>query len=257
MNHARPKFWFGLQLALCLAIFAGAQCAARGAEAAASFETANKLYEEGKFQDAAAAYQKLALSGETSAALFFNLGNAFFKSGQVGRAIDAYRRAEQINPRDPDIRANLRFARKQSSGPSVDATIVQQWLGRVSLNEWTLMAGAAFWLLFLLLAAMQWRPALRPSLRLLTLLTALAVVVLGVCVGMVYYETRVVRTAVVVTHDAIVRRGPFGESQEAFAAHDGAELRVLDQKDDWVQVSAGPGRFGWVRRDQLLLSSPG
>jgi tetratricopeptide (TPR) repeat protein len=256
MRYARHKFWFGVGLALALALLAGSAARLGAAESAgAAFEAANKLYEEGKFQDAAAAYQKLALSGNTSAPLFFNLGNAFFKSGQIGRAIDAYHRAEQIDPRDPDLRANLRFARGQSSGPSVETSVVQQWLGRLSLNEWTLAAAAVFWVLLLLLTVMQWRPALRPALRLPAVLAGLGLLALGICAGMTFYETRVVRTAVVVAHDAIVRRGPFGESQEAFTAHDGAELRVLDQKDDWVQVSVGPGRFGWVRRDQVLLSS--
>ena len=76
------------------------------------FDTANKLYEEGKFAEAAAAYESLVQSRQVSAALYFNLGNAWFKSGQIGRAIAAYRQAEQMTPRDPDLRANLQFARE-------------------------------------------------------------------------------------------------------------------------------------------------
>ena len=58
-----------------------------GSEPAAEFDAANKLYAETKFADAAAAYEKLAQSGVVSPALLFNLGNAYYKSGQVGRCL--------------------------------------------------------------------------------------------------------------------------------------------------------------------------
>jgi len=231
--------------------------AARADNFAAAFESANRLYEEGKFGDAAAAYEKLALSGQTSEAVYFNLGNAFFKSGQIGRAIAAYRRAEQIAPRDPDVRANLQFARKQSSGPSLSPSRWQRWLGRLNLNEWTLLTAAAGWLWLLLLTARQCWPALRPSVRGYVFAFAVATAFLGACLGCALYENRVARMAIVIVPEASVRLGPVAESQDSFTAHDGAELRVLDQKDEWLEVTAGPGRFGWVRRDQVLLASPG
>ena len=148
-----------------------------------AFESANKLYEEGKFAEAAAAYQKLAQSGQVSAALYFNLGNAFFKSSQNGRAIAAYRQAEQLNPRDPDLRANLQFARNQTQGPTLSPSRWQRWLGRLTLNEWTLLAAGAIWLLLLLLAFLQWRPALKPALRTYVLCLAALAVLLSVCVA--------------------------------------------------------------------------
>jgi tetratricopeptide (TPR) repeat protein len=224
------------------------------AVSAAAFESANKLYEEGKFTDAASAYEKLARSGETSAALYFNLGNAFFKSGQIGRAVAAYRTAEQITPRDPDLRANLQFARNQAQGPTLSPGRWQRWLGRLTLNEWTLLAAVAVWLWLLLLAVRQWRPALKPALRTYVLSLAILAGLLCACVAATLRETRFTRTAIVITADAVVRYGPLAESPTAFTVHDGAELRVLDQKDEWLQVSAGPRRVGWLRRDQTLVS---
>src|SRR6266700_7137667 len=123
-----------------------------------AFEAANKLYKQGKHSEAAANYQKLIQAGRVSAALYFNLGNSFFKSGQIGRAIAAYRQAERITPRDPDLRANLRFARNQIQGPTLAVNSWQRWLRKLTLNEWTLLAAASLWLWFLLLAFLQWRP---------------------------------------------------------------------------------------------------
>src|SRR5262249_51400407 len=100
-----------------------------------AFDAANRLYEQGKFTDAAAAYQKLLQTGKTSPAVYFNLGNAYFKSGQMGRAVAAYRQAELITPRDPDVRANLQFARNQIQGPTISMPGWQRWLNKLSLNE--------------------------------------------------------------------------------------------------------------------------
>ena len=240
-------------LALILLLGAWLPLPARAEAASGGFESANKLYEEGKYADAAAAYQKLTESGMVSAPLYFNLGNAWFKSGQIGRAIAAYRQAQQITPRDPDLRANLQFARNQISGPTLSPSRWQRWLGRLTLNEWTLLASGAVWLWLLLLAILQWRPALRPSLRGYVLALAAIAALFCACAAASLRQTRFLRTAIVVTGEATVRYGPLAESPAAFTVHDGAELRVLDQKDEWLEVSAGPRRTGWLRRDQILL----
>src|SRR5260221_5363147 len=127
-------------------------------ELATAFDAANNLYEQGKFTDAVAAYERLIETGTVSTALYYNLGNAQFKSGQIGRAIAAYRRAEELSPRDPDVRANLQFARDQAQGPSFSPNAWQRWLSKLTLNQWTLLATGSLWLWFILLAALQWRP---------------------------------------------------------------------------------------------------
>jgi tetratricopeptide (TPR) repeat protein len=228
----------------------------RASLASAEFESANKLYEEGKFAEAAAAYEKLVRSGEASTAVYFNLGNAFFRSGRMGRAIAAYRQAERLAPRDPDIRANLQFARNQVQAPTLRAGRGQRWLGKLSVNEWTLLTAAFTWTSLLLLAAMQLRPAAKPALRGVVMVTGPAAILLGICLAVSYQLNSLARTAIVIAPDAVVRHGPLPESQSAFTAQDGAELRVLDQKDDWLRVTAGPQHTGWVRRDQVFVLPP-
>src|SRR5258707_14398039 len=68
-----------------------------------AFQSANKLYEESKFAEAAVAYEKLVQSGQTSPALYFHLVKPLFKSGQIGRAIVACRQATHFAPHDPAL----------------------------------------------------------------------------------------------------------------------------------------------------------
>lgn len=220
---------------------------------AADFDAANKLYEEGKYSDAVAAYEKLERRRLASPAFCFNLGNAFFKSGQIGRAIVAYRQAESLTPRDPDIRANLAFARGQVLGPTIVQSRWQRTLATLTINEWSGLAAAAFWLGFLLLAAGQWRPGWQRRLRVCAGAVGGAVIVLFACLALALYEKRSTRTAVVIVRNVMARQGPLDEAQNAFVVHDGAELKVLDQKDDWLQVSVGQRRIGWVKRDAVIV----
>src|SRR5688572_270653 len=101
------------------------------------FDAANALYEQGKFSEAAAGYEKILKDGAASPPIYFNLGNAHFKVGAVGRALVAYRQAEKVAPRDAEVRANLRFTRNQVQGPTLRPTWLQNTLGRLTLNEWT------------------------------------------------------------------------------------------------------------------------
>ena len=222
-------------------------------EVESAFDTANKLYAENKFTDAAAAYEKLTTTGTISPALYFNLGNAQFKAGQIGRAIAAYRQAETIAPRDPDLRANLQFARNRVQGPTIKSSAWQSWLGTLSVNEWTWLCVAGLWITFGLLIARQFKPALVPALRNWTWMSAGCAVVLCVCLALVYSQTSGQQIAIVTASDATVRNSPLDQSPSTFTAQDGAELRVLDSKDDWLQVTDDTRRIGWVKRESTSL----
>jgi tetratricopeptide (TPR) repeat protein len=242
-------------LMICLATLVGMSSLRllAASDVAGAFDAANKLYEQGKFADAASAYQKLIQSGSVSPAFYFNLGNALFKSSQIGRAIAAYRQAAQLTPRDPDVRANLQFARNQVQGPTLRASRWERWLGALSLNEWAWLASGAIWLAFLLLAAMQLRPELGRVLRNYAIVTGAAAVALSACLGWAISNHTTANTAIVIARAATVRAGPLDESPSAFTANDGAELRMLDRKDDWLQVTDGTRRVGWLRREQTLI----
>lgn len=218
----------------------------------ARFNSANKLYERGQYADAAAAYEKLIHSGKVSAALYFNLGNAFYKAGEIGRAIAAYHQAQLLSPRDPDLRANLHFVREQIEGPTLTPNRWQRWLNRLSLNEWTVIAATVLWVWLLSLALMQFRPSWRRSLRNVALFGGIATGALGLCLAAAFL-TNSSPTAVVITKDAVVHNGPLEESQKAFVVHDGAELNVVDHRKDWLQVSVGNRRIGWVKRDEVQV----
>jgi tetratricopeptide (TPR) repeat protein len=225
------------------------------AEVTMDFSAANKLYAEGKFSDAAAGYEKILQTGAQSPALLFNYGNAEFKSGHLGLAIAAYQRAAQLSPRDAEIRANLAFAGNQVQGVTLRQSRWQNAPGVLTLNEWTLLVTVAFWLTFILLVARQIRPAWQTRLRGLTFTVATITFLSGAVLGLQAANHFSKATAVVVADNVTARSGPFDDAQSAFTARDGAELAVLDRRDDWVQVADGAGKSGWLPAKQVEILS--
>jgi tetratricopeptide (TPR) repeat protein len=242
-----------LQGAACLLVLSLASSAARADSSPAAFDQANKLYEEGHFTDAAAAYEKMTQAGPVSAAIYFNLGNAWFKAGQLGRAICAYRRAQELAPRDPDVRANLQFTRNQPGlgAPALPGSRWTRWVALLTLNEWTGLASAFVALFFTVLTARQIWPAWKKSGA--GLAAALAVACAGWLLGLgLALDARYgAQYAVVTVPEAVVRRGTFQESPSVFTLHDGAELLVLDRKDPWLDVADGAGHSGWLPQNEV------
>jgi len=230
-------------------------CAGRllAAEVGMDFSAANKLYAEGKFADAATAYDKIIQTGVRSPVLLFNAGNAEFKSGHLGRAIAAYRQAAQLAPRETELRANLAFVRGRVQGAASQDSFWQNWFGTFTLNEGAGLTAVLFWLTLGTFAVRQLRPALGPPLktptRILVTLTGLSIVVLGV--QAVDHFNR--QTAVVTAAETTARSGPFDEAQSAFTLHDGVELSVLDRHGEWIQVAGSEGRTGWVPVKQVAI----
>ncbi|HNT77542.1 MAG TPA: tetratricopeptide repeat protein [Anaerolineae bacterium] len=220
---------------------------------------ANHLYEAGKFAEAASAYQSLVDAGVAEGALYYNLGNAYFKTGDLGRAILNYRRAQQLLPRDADVAANLRLARAQTQD-RLEADGVGGLAGFVqrALVAWTTLDEAAalalgLWggLCALGMAALLWprhRPALTYALAAVGVLLALSVLSVG---------ARVVEArrapAVVVAPSVEVRSGPGADYLTEFTLHAGAEVRVIEERGDWARIRLPGDLQGWAPGEAIVV----
>ncbi len=238
------KNWLTILLAV---ICAGKLLAA---DASADFTAANKLYAEGKFSEAATAYDAILKTGAQSPALLFNAGNAEFKAGHLGKSIAAFRQAELLAPRDAELRANLAFVRNQVQGATLRESSWQKWVSTLTLNEGAVLTAVFFWALFALLALRQIKPALALKLQSVTRLAVVLTFFSGAILGLQAANHFNSAVAVVTVADATARSGPFDDAQSVFSARDGAELKVLDRHDDWVQVANNAGKIGWLSRRQ-------
>jgi len=228
-------------------------------ETIVAFDAANKLYEQSRYADAASGYQKLIEAGAGSPTLFFNLGNAHFKAGEIGRSIAAYRQAERLAPRDPNIQFNLSFARKRvASGEPPAGPLLARIIGALTLNEWTALTIGAFWTAFLLLAIGELRASFRHTGRRYAILAILAAVVFGAGVAGAARERLHPSDGVIAVPEAVVRSGPLDEAKVLHQFRDGTEVKLLDRKQigngiTWFQIRNSAGHSGWIKDDQLAV----
>ncbi|MBI1842263.1 MAG: tetratricopeptide repeat protein [Verrucomicrobia bacterium] len=253
---------FRLPLVLCVLALLTASFPSRlhaASSSVAAFDEANKLYEQGRFGAAADAYETLLKKGETTLSVYFNLGNARFRNGEVGRAVAAYIQGRRLAPRDASVQSNLQLARRAVRGAEdFSSPIWQRVLGQLTGNEWawaTLAASCAF---FLLLIWGERRPESRSRIRRALRLSGAC---LACCAMALLYvggaEQRAV--AVVVRKEAPVRFTPLDESPVAFNGSDGLELEVMGRKtgasatEEWLDVRDSAQRRGWIRRASVEI----
>jgi hypothetical protein len=242
----------------------GAPNPASATEAIAAFDTGNKHYEQGKFSEAAQAYQQIVQNGQRSVALFFNLGNAWFKAGQFGRAIAAYRQAERLSPRDPNVRFNLAFARKQVTvGEPASAPLLERMLRGLTLDEWTWLTAACFWITLTFLIVGELRASFRSTGRRYAFAAALATLLFGAATTVFARRSLYTQDGVIAVPNAIVRAGPLEDAKTLHQFRDGTEVRIVDRKQlsvgvgdaiqFWFHVRNQAGETGWVKDDQVVL----
>lgn len=224
------------------------------ASPAEEFVAANQLYEQQKYEEAATAYEKVLAAGQVSAPLYFNLGNARFQAGHPGQALAAYRRAEALAPRDADLRANLQFVREKVHNGNPPARAAwEQFVGRLTANEWAVLTSLGLWTLFLALLGGQMKPALQKTLRNVAFGGLAAGVLFGTGLALAARSQVSQQTAVVIQAEAVARLGPFESSKSAFSAPDGLELPVLSRQNGWVQVTDAKGQIGWIADTQVAV----
>ena len=209
-----------------------------------TFADAARAYDANQLPEAIRGWQALVDEGQALPEVLFNLGNAHYRNGDLGEAILAYRRAQRLAPRDPDIRANLGFA-AQSAGIELPARKpLAALLLDFSRAEWLGFGAACFWLLGLTLAAwivwprfrFAWRPAA----------AALAALLLVALAGLAAYRDLARRPECVVrTANQKVLSSPLETATPLLALPAGALVRQVDERGQWIEVQADAVR-GWL-----------
>jgi tetratricopeptide (TPR) repeat protein len=235
-------FLLSLLLAACtLQPISGAQMA-----------EANRLYEAGEFTAAVAAYQSLVEAGAEDGLVYYNLANAYFKAGDLGRAILNYHRAQRLLPRDGDVAANLQLARAQLIDrlASEEEGALVGLARRLLVTSTTLDEAATLalgvWLLLcaLAIAALLWprsRRGLVYAAAVVAALLALSLLSLGLHVA----EERS-PVAIVVAKEVAVYSGPGTDYLNEFTLHAGAQVHWLESRQGWVRVALPGDLQGWL-----------
>ena len=116
------------------------------AQSDAEFMRANQAYAQGHFKEAIDGYEALVRSGRWNANLFYDLGNAYFRTSDFGRAILNYERALALERHHPEATANLQMARDEAHALELQQSWPERYLQFASINQYSITAVIAFWI---------------------------------------------------------------------------------------------------------------
>jgi tetratricopeptide (TPR) repeat protein len=225
------------------------------ADAGEAFVHANAAYEAGDYHRAAELYQALLAAVGERGHVLYNLGNAYLRSGELGRAVAAYRRSQALLPRDRDLAANLAFARKSARDavpppePSPVLATLFFWhyhLSRAELLRLTVLFNALLWGVLALRLTLRGSEALR-------WLAGLSLLLLLASGGSLLWRTVAPeRIAVVLPQEVDVRSGTGAASVVRFKLHAGSEVRLIERQDGWLRIALPDGEQGWIEEQHAV-----
>lgn len=231
---------------------------------AATFLQGVQAYEEGRYAEAASAFESVAGPGGQTVVnpeLYYDLGNAWLKAGDVGRAVLWYERAKALAPGDPDLEFNLQqaLALARDEVDRSDPALVKIpffWKSLLPMRvlQWVALGcNAALWLLLTAQAFAPSRPlrtAAWVAMALTLLFTPAALFQL--------YERHAAGKAIVLARELPVRSGLGQNSTQLFLLHAGAPVRIEGERDGLARIRFGADKVGWVPAERLgRLSIPG
>lgn len=225
----------------------------------ALFSKASDAYNAGNYQQAIDDYLQILDSGQHSAALYFNLGNSYYKLNQVAPSIYYYEKAQLLDPTDGEITNNLGYARNMALDviePLPETAISKLYSAitkRMSFDGWARLA-VVFMVLFVILyiAYYLFRYSSKKRLAFVGSMVCLALALM--CFALAFVEHRDFqndRPAIVFSKETSVKSEPNSRGQEVFKLHEGTKVQVLDNLEDWRKIKIADGQTGWIPQDDI------
>jgi len=221
---------------------------------------ANEQYKKGEFEKAINSYEKIISSGVEAPELYYNLGNAYYRSHRIPMAILNYERAKRLKPNDDEINFNLELAR----GRIVDKinplpelffrTWIRKLVHSFSCNQWAWLSIVSFFITLclaglFLFSARRWIKQFAFWTGILLLLITIASFAIG-------QEQRRKLTAhddaIIITASVTVLSSPAETGTELFILHEGSKVRIDDSVGEWLEISISDGNKGWIKASDLI-----
>lgn len=221
------------------------------------FAQANANYAEGNYAEAAKQYQEV-LAEQPSAEVYYNLGNAYFKQGELSQSILAYERALRLKPTMKDAKHNLQFAQTRivDNIEDTQSFFLSSWLKAVrnALNQqvWVVLSISLFVLalvgfFFFAFSRTIW-------LRKTAFYTSLVALLISICAcanAGSLHKRDTQRSEAIITQGIVnAKASPDRSGTDLFTIHEGTKVRITDVIGEWCCIHVG-NNIGWMQLAHL------
>ena len=223
-------------------------------ETARTFLDGIRAYRENRFAEAVSAFSSLADDGIKNGRLFYNLGNAHLKNGDIGHAILWYERALKLMPHDPDLKFNREYARSLTRDETEDrelalVRIIFFWkylLSQTQIQWAAIIFNLIFWTLAIARMIRGKKYFQTPGHILLVLALVFTLTAL-------YndYEANCIREGVILPDTVSIRSGLTDDSTELFVLHTGARVKIDREKDHYIRIRFSEDKIGWIKKSDV------
>lgn len=215
---------------------------------------ADTEYQKGNYQQAIRDYEEILKNGE-SAEIYFNLGNAYYRTDNITKAVLNYERARLLSPGDDDINFNLQFARSKTIDkitPESEMFFVTWYKSLVnftSVDNWAKTGILCIVLALLLVLLYLFGPQL--MLRKIGFFGGLVFFVIFLLSNLFAFQQKQAldnRTgAIIISPSVNIKKTPAKNSADQFVLHEGTRVDIIDKgMTDWRCIRVGDGREGWI-----------
>lgn len=221
--------------------------------------TAEKAYDEKKYRLAIESYEKLVNEGYTSYQLYYNLGNAYFRNNQIGKAIYNYELARKIEPDDEDVRINLAIAASRTID-KIDSkenffisAVKSNVLSSLSTASWawlsvfSIFTGCVLFFVYF--------SSTRLAVRRVAFIGGVAGIVFFVISYLLGYSaTRAKydnKFAIILSREAKIMNEPTSSATSKFGLHEGTKVQVVRSNGEWLLIKLDNGNEGWLKLSEV------
>ena len=218
------------------------------------FEKGNTAYAKAQYQQAVQTYQQILGDGYQSAAIYFNLGNAYYKLGDIPSALLYYEKAHKLSPGDEDINfniqlVNLKTADKLEQAP--DFFVTQWWDGFILLlSANTLSALSILFIIVGFLILILYLFTKSASVKRSSFYTGIVAIFLGLIFIFIanrqeyYFSSH--HQAIIFGSSVTAKSTPDDNAKPLFVVHEGTKVNVIQKNDVWIEIELPNGNAGWI-----------
>lgn len=222
-------------------------------------QNADDEYAKGNYQQAIKDYQEILKAG-VSSEIYYNLGNAYYRTDNITQALLAYERALQLSPGDNDIRFNLQYARSKTIDkitPETEMFFVTWYHSLVnftSVDSWANTAIVSIVMALLLILVFLFAPQMwaRKSGFYGSAVFLLLFAFANLFAFQQKHELETKQGAIVIAPTVNVKKTPAASGTDVFVIHEGTRVDITDRgMKQWRGIKLADGREGWLKTSQI------
>lgn len=222
-------------------------------------QNADDEYAKGNYQQAIKDYQEILKAG-VSSEIYYNLGNAYYRTDNITQALLAYERALQLSPGDNDIRFNLQYARSKTIDkitPETEMFFVTWYNSLVnftSVDRWAKTAIVSIVMALLLILVFLFAPQMwaRKSGFYGSAVFLLLFAFANLFAFQQKHELETKQGAIVIAPTVNVKKTPAASGTDVFVIHEGTRVDITDRgMKQWRGIKLADGREGWLKTSQI------